>query len=967
MAACHPKLKTHPGVELFLSRFADGAWREVVRPWLEEGKGTLARSLVVAPTRGQTQALKQRCLDEGVRLLGVEFLTPSLARKKRRPPTGLGKGLQLLLLRGRIGARVAALADDDPARRLWRSLESDLESALSEFEDLIRGGFRAEHFPRPELRAVFGDMAAWIAAHGYALGPLDDEESGLRRPPAQAARIADRLLVLAGGAEGWPEFFGLVALARRCGSVCVVLASPEFHGRRESDQEWVEAWEAALGVAKQSADETEPEGTCAAVADLWSGGDGSADRADVVIGHSRSGEMDEVARAVARLLAQGSENIAVILHGAGPAHARLVGLLEEAAIPYADLIGIPGTPPIDIAIQKALVDFYGRGCRLEELLALWPLLGFLNLANLTQARARRVCQQLFDDAQAHALGPLLERLEASEDADWKEVGRVARLVLPEWPDPLTPAQALDRFEAVRERLALAEPAGWGALREFARRAQEPMPAGALLEAIRSFLPEKGPLVASPGKTTFARVTLTTVRRAAGVSWSDVILTGANARTWPERREPSTWLGDEERRRLDKELGRFSLGLPTSDDRALLERRQYCSLARDCRRRVLFSASLFSEEEPEVRLSPNTWLERVMWKKGLLSPSGSGSEGFGRLSPARRRAVTWADSPELAAWAAIWRRRRDPAAPFDAHFLGDPGGATRPRSLTASQVQEGIRDPATLWFDAVLRVRRVEWHSFFRDRRVAVGIAVHRVLAAALRGIPAEGKFFYFPDRASAGARLDGELARLRSGRPADRYWDSFHMDVSRAARELLGRVFELPAADFAAAEIWLPEGATIPVGAGERMPVRGKMDLVLSDRPGWGGSRIEIADFKTGGDARLSARTMASRGASLQLGVYLEAARSLGASGNVWMLKPEERASGIGMDELEAACAKLQVLGAHLETGIYGARTADRTEYGHGFEWPLACAPIAAQVLEEKFRLTFGEAAEAGAEEAADE
>jgi hypothetical protein len=971
MAACHPKLKTNPGAELFLSRFADNAWREVVRPWLEEGHGTLGRSLVVAPTRGHTQALKQRCLAEGVRLLGVEFLTPSLARKKRRPAAGLGRSLQLLLLRARIAARADALAPGDPARLLWRSLESDLESALSDFEDLMRGGFSAENFPHAELQAVFRDLAGWVACHGYGLAALQDLEDGLKAPGAGGGQIADRALILAGGAECWPDFFGLVALARRCRSVSVVLASPEFGGKNEadqvSDQEWVEVWEAALAVAKRSVDDAEPQETCAAVAELWAEGRGSADRAGVVLGLSRSGEMEQVALAVGRLLAGGSENIAVILPGAGPAHARLVGLLDAAGTAYADLIGIPGTPPIDVAIQRALVDFHGRGCRLEELLALWPLLRSLSLANLTPARARVVCQDLFDDAQTHAVGPLLGRLEGSDDPDWKEVGRVARLLLPEWPDPLTPPQALALFEAARDRLTLAEPPGWNALRDFAGRAAEPMPAAALLEAIRSFLPEQGPLIASPGKTTFARVTLTTVRRAAGVSWSDVILTGANARIWPERRESSTWLGDEARRELDRKLGRFSLGLPTREDRAELEKRLYCTLARDCRRRVVFSASLFSEEDPEARLAPNTWLERVMWEKGYLSAPGSGSEGYGRLAASARRAERPEALAAQGAWPEIWRRRRDPSAKFDAYFLGDPGGASRPASLTASQIGRGVRDPATLWFDAVLRVRRVGWHPFSRDRRKAVGTAVHRVLAAALKGAPAEGVFFHFPDRASASGRLAGELARLRSASPRDRYWDSFHMDVERAARELLARVYDLPPAAYGAAEAWLPEGAAVPVGAAGTMPVRGKMDLVLSERPAWAGSRVEIADFKTGGDSRLSARTMASKGASLQLGVYLEAARSLGATGSVWMLKPEERPASIGVGELDAACVKLRVLGDHLATGIYGARTPDRTDYSHGFEWPLACAPIAAPILEAKFEATFGAAQEAAGGDDGDE
>ena len=76
-----------------------------MRPWLEASRGVLERSLLVAPTRGHTQALKQRCLGEAVAVLGVEFLTPGLARRKRPGAGGLGRTLQLLVLKARIAAR----------------------------------------------------------------------------------------------------------------------------------------------------------------------------------------------------------------------------------------------------------------------------------------------------------------------------------------------------------------------------------------------------------------------------------------------------------------------------------------------------------------------------------------------------------------------------------------------------------------------------------------------------------------------------------------------------------------------------------------------------------------------------------------------------------------------------------------------------------------------------------------------
>jgi len=951
MAACHPKLSTECGAEIILSRFAEGEWQGVVRPWLEGARGRLERSLVVAPTRGQTHALKQRCLAEGVSLLGVEFLTPGLAARKRGGRPAPARGLQLLVLRAAIEARAGALAPDDPARPLWRSLASDLEAALDDYEELLRAGLGAGSFPRPELREAFGDLATWMARHG---SPLEDAAALLAAADPGAQPVADRLLILAGGPECRGDFAGLAALALRCPSVTVALPEPEFRGRIAWDEAWPGMWERLLGVELRVIDVADPQGTCSAVADLWSGERGPGRKAAVIVGQTRSDEMERVADEVAELLRAGSDNVAVVFPGADAAHARLARALASRGVAFADLIGACGTAPIDDQIQHAIVDFYARGCRLEEMLALWPLLGALGMVRIPAARARSVCLRLFDETQSHAMAPHAEALAASGEEDRREVGRVARLLLPAWPAMLTLREALDRFEAARDGVKAAAPPGWATLRCFARRASEPMPAAANLEAIRSFLPSKAPLEEPGQRGGFARVTLTTLRRAVGVAWSDVIFAESNHGAWPLRRESSCWLDDDTRRGTAAAPG-FPMGLATGDVREALERRMYRSIARDTRRRVAFSASLFDEEDPEERLEPNAWLERVLWDAGLLAGGDAAAGGFGSLSAAPRaaRAAGAGGAPALGAWAETWRRRRDPTAAFDEWFFAH-GRGLQPAGLSAKVIEDGLGDPVRLWFSAVLQVERVEWRPFSRTDRKLIGTAVHGVLARSLGGTPEAGAFFRMPARAEAEARLDAELSALRARWPANRYWDSLHLDVGGAARDLLAQVYGLTEAPYGAVEARIPDGATVPAGPAGRIPVHGRMDLVLSDRPSWEKAAVRIVDYKTGGDARLSARRMASKGAGIQLGVYLEAARSVDASGSVWMLKPGEKPSSIATADLDAALSRLDLLGRHLTSGVYGALTPDRDDFTLRFEWPLACSPIAHAVLQEKFKLTFG-------------
>ncbi|MBI2814837.1 MAG: PD-(D/E)XK nuclease family protein [Opitutae bacterium] len=964
-----------PKCELHLARDWDAAWRELLRPWLA-APPALRRDFVLVPTRGQAAALKQRCVREDLPLLGVEFLTPGLARQKwlalaaadaargsplRRP--ALGRELLLLGLRLLIERRLAPLRPEDPRWGLWKSLQSDAERALNDFDELLKAGFATADFPTPALREIFGELVAWAGALGYTLAPWQAEAAALTPVPAGAPRLGGRLLLTGFGAEAWGEFANLAALARRCADVTVILPEPELRGQESPDENWIELWTALLGVEARLIDAPSSSANCAAVGALWTGGGGSAARARVIVGQTRTDEMTLVADEIARLAGAGAENVAVVFPRADAAHLRLAQLLAERGVPFADLLETAGPPPIDAQLQRGLLEFYECGTRLEELLALWPLLRALNFVQPPLGVVRDICERLFDESQTHALAAYRDRLLGDTRAERREVARIAELLLPAWPAELTLADALQRFEAVARRFNLEPPASWPALAAFATRETRPLPAKVIFATLAEFLPAKVPADDTPGRGRFAPVTLTTRRRAAGLAWSHVIFVESNAGIWPARETASCWLTDEQRRELNVR-GRFSLGLFTSEDRAALEKQGLIALARDTREQVIFSAALFDAEEPELRLAPNAWLERVLLAQ---TPAAGGGLEEVFFALAQGSAVkTGAVAP--AEWTAEWRRRRDPAAPFDEYFLSGPPETTRPARLAARQIERGVQDPAELWFEAVLGARRVDWAPLARARKKSLGQLTHRLLAEAMRGQPAEGIFMVKPSPVEARARLREALAALRTKWPRDRYWDSLHGELGELCVVLLEKVAGLRAGDFVAVEAKLPEGATIPLGGGERQVVHGRMDLVLLDRPGWGGATVDIVDFKTGADAKLSAERMA-RGASLQLGVYLAAVKSLGiAGGRVWMLKPEAGLdAALELGELPAALAALAQLQRHLATGCYGALTPDRTEFSHGFEWPLACAPVPHAVLARKFAATFGLESAPADEEAADE
>ena len=966
-----------PHAELLLVRSAEALWHEVMRPWIEAGRNRLERAYILVPTRGQAQGWKQRCLDENIPLLGVEFLTPGLARRKWRaaalsdPPSAgrepalrpaMGRELLLLGLHQAIARRQAALTPVDDGWGYWQSLSSDAERALDDFDDLLKAGFSAEDFPQPALREVFGDLMRWVERCGYTHAAIEARNAGLKKVGADGQTIGDRGLVVGMSLELAGEFFGVAAFLRRIPRICVALPDPEFGLLGESEEGWINVWQDLLGVEARPVDEGNSLVPSAErVGALWTDSDGGGDAgcAAVLVGQTRTDEMRLVADRISDWVRAGARQIAVMFPRSDSAHLRLVELLVERGVSFVDLLETAGPPPVDNRAQQAVLEFYARGGRIEELMQLWPILRAVGSVTLASGDVRVAIERAFDQQPTHALAAHVDRWLAREP----ELARVAHALGDCWPEELTLADALQRFRTTCEELDLAAPEGIEALDALAARDAEPYARDAVIAGLASFVAVAEPVPGAPGRGGFARVVLGTRRRLEGVSWSHVALVESNAGCWPVADRRSCWLTDEERAKLNQR-GRFSFGLVTASSRRALEKRAWGRVARDTSDQMLFSAARFEEESPDVALAPNAWLERVLWSGGVVEAHGGIVATMASL--ARETATkAIARDGELARWIQVNSDRRDPARPFDVHFLGsEPGSPLRPEKLSPRLIERSVGDPAELWFDAVVGVRRVPREPLVRNPRKALGLKAHALLADALKPAGSAGRGFGpLPSEREATDRLESRLLHVRRSWPRDHFWASFGDELERVCQGLLNNIFAMNAGEFVATEAWLDEPAELAL-AHRSIPVIGRMDLVRSDRPGWQGATVDVVDFKTGGDAQLSAKRMGRTGASLQLGVYLAAINALGVQqARVWMLKPEPGdMTHLDAAELPEALRRLQWLDDAIERGVYGALTPDRSPYAPiGFRWPLACVLPPAAVLREKFDRTFSLNTEDGA------
>ena len=963
-------------VNLWLVRGAGAAWERVARPWLEAGRGVLSRRLVVVPTRGQALVWKQRCVREGVPLLGVEFITPGLARRKWLPllaadRPALGREFLRLGWRGLIERRLAAPAGDDEAieferRAIWRSLRSDPDRALRALDDVLQAGLGPEAFPRRELAELGRDLRAWAERLGYGLGPAQAIAAATDPLPENTPALADDVLVLGLGAENDGEFFNVAALVRRCARATVALPAPALRGAADADpaerpdEAWVTRWEKFLGVAATPVEEPGEElghapGT-EGVAARWQFGATRADEAEIIV--------EQVcAWLEAGLDATG--DLGVIFPGPGPLHRLVSARLRDLGVPHHDLVGRGAAPPPDTQLLRGVVEFWSRGGRLDELLTLRPRLKALGLAGqeADDAAFRAHVEEVFHATCEHELAATdhaageAEAAEKISDAE-ADLRRLAEVLLPAWPEQLALADALRRVEAVGAAWGLQTPEGFETLTGFAARETGLWPRELVAELVLAFLPELADADETPAhRGVFAPVVLATRRRAEGAPWTGLVLAQANAGEWPRRRDPNPWFDDAARLALRRR------GVPapmTSEDASALERAGYQALASDAAAECVVTASACDEREPDRPLAPNAFLERLLWSAGERRPA----EALARLARARRPDTDAGDEKRTASWRAVRDGRRDPARAFDGYFLCiDPvdtegGEAPLPERLSPSTLEKGAADPAVLWFRGLLRLEPARREPLARALPLRRGQVAHRLLADAVR--PAgcrDGEWGPLRPEAEARARLEAGLAGERVARAGgDWYWEAEHGRLEALCRGLLARFYATGEGDYAVVECWLPEAARLTL-PGWTIPVRGRMDVARADRPGWEGARVHVYDYKSGAAERaLDAARMAERAESLQLAIYLDAVRSLGAAGaTIWKLTAEE-ASPLGAEELDAALAGLPRLLDAMRAGRYGALTPDRNPHGgrEPWPWPIACTPISARDLRAKHALTFG-------------
>ena len=247
---------------LLLASSPEAAWDGATRDWFTRAAAEAWKSqrgaVVVVPTRGQIQALKQRLLEAGLSALGLQFVTPPYlrallgAQSESLPPAREHLRLLLALASEQLLAdttlpeaeRLAAISVRRTPDHLLRLIEQ-LSAAGSDFQDV----------DLPAFRPVVRKFRAHLKATQFEIFPESD-----RRALAHAGRAAPALgkLLITGFHGGhWPLWNLLRAALQSSQSATVILQNPRDEAH-DLDSAWIGNWEEVLREAQLVALDRDP-------------------------------------------------------------------------------------------------------------------------------------------------------------------------------------------------------------------------------------------------------------------------------------------------------------------------------------------------------------------------------------------------------------------------------------------------------------------------------------------------------------------------------------------------------------------------------------------------------------------------------------------------------------------------------------------------------------------------------------
>ena len=880
------------------------AWENVIAPWCERvvpdcWKRDLP-AVIVVPTRGHANALKERLLRHGRSHLGLHFLTPMglremLASDDDRPPAK-PEDLRLLL-----AVAATEMPDDLTAKAVARSPDSLLRA----LDRLQTAGWKFEQLTLASFAPLVRRFNELMRQCGFVL-PGETDRLRLQQATKNARKFSDILITGFDGAH-WPHWFLLRTAVELAKKATVALHYPSEKFSRD-DELWIGSWEETYGEAQPVATSSSPGDSFFSEAEMR----GDRKPVSFFVGADASEQASAVALMALRFLAQREDARVGIIFAQRGALPRLVGAeLTRLGVPNNDGLAhfVPGI--FETAEWRAWM----------ELQASPRIASFLDFFNALSNRAKifpnlRLTE--IEDALRHAHSEvLIDDLEILSEFCSGKHAAVATAVrsLGQLPRRATLSEFLRLTQAACERLSWTQ--HWIAIASQTDNWIEKLPAEFSRDLYLRWLSEIAATFAiersENGNHPYAPVQLLTVAQACGQEWSHLIFAGWNDGVWPRpasgefAREEDIAAFNQKVFQLNQRAARrgrqgeghtsvreghtFYLG--PVEQRAIALR-QFDSLRRAATDEIALTASLVQEGEPERFWNPSelfTQLFLEMTQRPLTQNAMRELQaktcGWLKASPALTSERKSA-AKEVQQTRVAYDRRRDPAAKsgeYDFAFTLKPN---REPIFFVTEFDRFISAPGLVWMKHYLGVKAVEDDAHIWN--TSSGRWIHDWLKHLASR---EGKTFSrLPNAAEIDRRVveaaNEKRAQIealcqRTGKPLPDWWHSGWQNALFLARVLGERLSTADAWPWMATEWKLDQEVPAKINEKTTLAFRGRIDLILAREELPAGSlkadELWIIDYKTGAKKalRLPLKKKLLDGSALQLSLYALAARTHGA------------------------------------------------------------------------------------------
>jgi hypothetical protein len=497
----------------------------------------------------------------------------------------------------------------------------------------------------------------------------------------------------------------------------------------------------------------------------------------------------------------------------------------------------------------------------------------------------------------------------------------------------------------------------------------PIPASAFLEWLADTITAER-LSIAPIFPPLAPVVITTPTQAAQQTWEHLIFLDSNEHIWPAPIAENPFLPDATRARLNRNPNAGALLLTTRDLRAL-DQARFLDLIEHCRRPIAFAGVLLEHTDTGDHVQPNEWVLRALLEtaddEDAYPPDlwTASAQAFPPDTPPPL------DPQERAHLELVHRSRQNPAMPFDRYQFNFHETRLEPGFWSATNLDEAVTCPATFALRTLFGTQStVDWTPT-RSEATAVGNRTHRWLGRILGTAGHLSPASPSPDdEAAIAQQMTDALFQLREWYTAEGlalplWWETCLRKTAWATRRCLREARKYLNADhthippilpvppgkpptplYCATEQKLTVSVRTPSGP---LPLKGRIDILISDRPDLDQAHVRIFDFKTG---RGQTPTLGAieRGYGAQFAAYYLMARDSGAAEAViGIIKPEARAQDLFSKADETSLrARFAVLAELRRSLRFGRRGPLVSDYGVCETLPLGTVPIDPAILDQK-------------------